>query len=92
MPPLEQCFDWYKPQHSVIIARSRPVCTRTMFRDLQTKYDLVTAVIRYDSVEDLVAGLEPAVITPALAVHDRLLERKAQKLHSQNIRDLLASP
>jgi hypothetical protein len=29
MPSLEQCFDWNKPLHSVIIARSRPVCTRT---------------------------------------------------------------
>jgi uncharacterized protein YjbI with pentapeptide repeats len=63
-----------------------------MFRDLQTKYEWVTAVIEYDSAEDLVAGLEPAVITPALAVHDRLLERKARKLRSQNIRDFLASP
>jgi hypothetical protein len=29
MPSLEQCFDSSKPLHSVIIARSRPVCTRT---------------------------------------------------------------
>jgi uncharacterized protein (TIGR03437 family) len=29
MPPLEQYFDWNKPLHLVIIARSRPVCTRT---------------------------------------------------------------
>src|SRR6516165_5264065 len=29
MPSLEQCFDWNKRLHSVIIARSRPVCTRT---------------------------------------------------------------
>ena len=30
MPSLEQCFDWNKLLHSVIIARSRPVCTRTV--------------------------------------------------------------
>jgi hypothetical protein len=30
MPSLEQCFDWNKRLHSVIIARSRSVCTRTI--------------------------------------------------------------
>src|SRR5215471_21305284 len=34
MPSLEQCYDWNKPLHSVIIARSRPVCTRTVLRGL----------------------------------------------------------
>jgi hypothetical protein len=29
MPSLEQCFDWNKALHCVIIAGSRPVCTRT---------------------------------------------------------------
>lgn len=62
-----------------------------MFRDLQTKYDWVTDVIEYDSAENLVAALEPAVITPALAVHDRLLERKARKLRSKNIREILGT-
>jgi hypothetical protein len=28
MLPLEQCFDWNKPLHSVFIARSRPVRAR----------------------------------------------------------------
>ena len=30
VPSLEQRFDSSKPLHSVIIARSRPVCTRTI--------------------------------------------------------------
>ena len=58
-----------------------------MFRDLQIKYDWVTDVIKYDSAENLVAKLEPAVIRRALATHDRLRERKALRWWpNQNIR------
>ena len=61
-----------------------------MFQNLQSKNDWVTDVQEYDSVQTLLAGLEPAVITPALELHDRLLQRKAQGLRSQKIREILA--
>jgi hypothetical protein len=58
-----------------------------MFQDLQNKYSWVLDVLRYDSVKSLVAVLQPAVIAPALAAEDRLLERKALGIRQRHARD-----
>jgi uncharacterized protein YjbI with pentapeptide repeats len=59
----------------------------SMFQDLQNKYSWVLDVLRYDSVKSLVAVLQPAVIAPALAAEDRLLERKALGIRQRHARD-----
>jgi uncharacterized protein YjbI with pentapeptide repeats len=51
-----------------------------MFRDLIAKFDWVLQPVSYQTKEQLVAGLEVAVIEPALAMHNRLTLRKAQAL------------
>jgi uncharacterized protein YjbI with pentapeptide repeats len=51
-----------------------------MFRDLVTKFDWVLPPVSYQTKEQIVAGLEVAVIKPALAMHNRLMQRKAQAL------------
>ena len=61
-----------------------------MFQDLQQQYDWVADVITYDSVENLLKGLDVAIIDPALAIHDRLLARKALGLRSRHIQEILS--
>lgn len=61
-----------------------------MFQDLVGKYDWVLELLEYDSAEHLVAGLDAAVIRPAMAKHEELLTRKARELSRRHISDYLA--
>ncbi len=56
-----------------------------MFADLQHKYRWVMDIRAYESKEDLIAHLQDAIIQPALALHNELLEDKAQTLRIQDI-------
>jgi len=59
-----------------------------MFQDLATKYhDWVLNVLVYDTPSQLVAGLETAVVQPALAMRNKLLERKVEQLQTRRIGD-----
>jgi hypothetical protein len=67
-----------------IIAEGEPPFA--MFIDLQRKFDWVLDVLTYDSVDNLLAGLQDAVIAPALQKHEALVQRRAQVMgtrHSQ---------
>jgi hypothetical protein len=59
-----------------IIAQGEPPFA--MFIDLQRKFDWVLDVLEYDSIDHLLAGLEDAVIIPALQKHEALVQRRAQ--------------
>jgi hypothetical protein len=50
----------------------------SMFSNLQTKYDWVLCLLRYDSSENLIGVLDDAVIKPALEKRHELELRKAQ--------------
>jgi uncharacterized protein YjbI with pentapeptide repeats len=64
----------------------------SMFRDLKQKYgDWVLDILEYDSIENLRAAFEPAIITPALEKHAELMARKAQDLVRRDIRRYLPS-
>jgi uncharacterized protein YjbI with pentapeptide repeats len=59
-----------------------------MFRDLQQKYgDWVLDVLEYDSVKGLIDVLEPAVIKPALARAEELLQRKTEEIRKRHVSD-----
>jgi uncharacterized protein YjbI with pentapeptide repeats len=61
-----------------------------MFRDLQQKYgDWVLDVLRYDSAENLLQVLEPAVIQPALERSESLLLKKAEQIRERHVRDYI---
>jgi hypothetical protein len=60
-----------------------------MFNDLQIKYDKwVLPTRKYDSLDSLIRNLDKAIITPALKVHNKLLEEKARKQISVNVEDV----
>jgi hypothetical protein len=63
----------------------------SMFQNLQAKYDWVMDVIEYDTIDHLIAGLDPAILDPALEMHDKLVARKARALKSRRITDVLAA-
>lgn len=59
-----------------------------MFRDLQQKYgDWVLDVLEYDSAKGLIDVLEPAVIKPALARAEELLQRKTEEIRKRHVSD-----
>jgi hypothetical protein len=60
-----------------------------MFIDLQRKFDWVLDVLTYDSVDHLLAGLEDAVIIPALQKHEALVQRRAQTVGIRHIQQYL---
>ncbi len=60
-----------------------------MFKDLKGKYDWVLDPLEYDSVSNLVRGLEKAVIGPALEKHAELISKKAEQLGKRHIADYL---
>jgi hypothetical protein len=61
-----------------------------MFRDLQNKYGAwVLDVLKYDTVDSLIAALEHAVIRPALKKSDELLLEKAEAIRERHVRDYL---
>ena len=62
----------------------------SMFIDLQRKFTWVLPVIEYDTLANLLAGLEDGVISPALSKHEELIERKAEELRITHIRDVLS--
>jgi len=61
----------------------------SMFRDLQGKFDWVLDTLVYDSVPNLMSGMEKAIIKPAQEKHDELMARKAEKLQTRHIKDHL---
>jgi hypothetical protein len=60
-----------------------------MFQDLRSKFDWVLPELRYDNLASLMAGIDAAIIQPAQAKNDDLIERKARQATSRNIRDYL---
>jgi hypothetical protein len=61
----------------------------SMFRDLGAKYDWVLDTLVYDSTENLLKGLDKAVIYPALQKSEELTLRKASELKIRDIQDYL---
>ena len=59
-----------------------------MFTDL-VKYDWVHAPLVYDSVAQLLQEFEPAVVTSALKMEDKLLRRKFEALSTPRIEDFI---
>jgi uncharacterized protein YjbI with pentapeptide repeats len=70
-----------------IIAEGEPPFA--MFIDLQRKFDWVLNVLEYDSIDHLVAGLQDAVITPALQKHEALVRRRARVVGKRHIQQYL---
>jgi hypothetical protein len=70
-----------------IIAEGEPPFA--MFIDLQRKFDWVLDVLEYDSIDHLLAGLENAVIAPALQRHDELIQRRARAVGTRHIQQYL---
>jgi hypothetical protein len=60
-----------------------------MFIDLQRKFDWVLDVLEYDSIDHLLAGLQDAVITPALQKHEALVQRRVQAVGTRHIHQYL---
>jgi uncharacterized protein YjbI with pentapeptide repeats len=60
-----------------------------MFIDLQRQFDWVLEVLTYDSTDHLLAGLQDAVITPALQKHGALVERRARVVGTRHIHQYL---
>jgi uncharacterized protein YjbI with pentapeptide repeats len=61
----------------------------SMFVDLQQKYSWILPILKYDTKESLLAGIDEAIIKPALKKHDELISRKAEALKSVHIKDYL---
>ncbi|MEZ5291788.1 MAG: pentapeptide repeat-containing protein [Vicinamibacterales bacterium] len=57
----------------------------SMFVDLQTKYDWVLPVLKYDTTDNLIRALEAAVVRPALEMSDRLLARRAESIRVRHV-------
>ncbi len=70
-----------------IIAEGEPPFS--MFIDLQIKHDWVLDVLTYDSIDHLLAGLQDAVIVPALQKHETLVQRRAQAVGTRHIQQYL---
>jgi uncharacterized protein YjbI with pentapeptide repeats len=60
-----------------------------MFIDLQRKFDWVLEVLTYDSIDNLLAGLQDAVIAPALQKHEALVQRRARAVGTRHIQQYL---
>jgi hypothetical protein len=61
----------------------------SMFKDL-TAYDWVLQpVITYKTGQSMIAGLEKAVIAPALRKHVELVNRRAEALKTKSVEDLM---
>ena len=60
-----------------------------MFHDLKTKYDWVLDTLVYDTVENLIEGLDKAIIRPAIQKSEELRSRKASESKIRDIRDYL---
>jgi hypothetical protein len=60
-----------------------------MFGDLQRPSDSVLEVLTYDSIDHLLAGLEGAVIAPALQKYEELVERRAKVIGTRHIQRYL---
>jgi uncharacterized protein YjbI with pentapeptide repeats len=59
-----------------------------MFRDLAQKYgEWVIDLLQYDSVENLLANFEQAVVRPALEKAQKLQLKRAQQLQIRTLRD-----
>lgn len=61
-----------------------------MFSDLQLKYPWVLDTITYDTKENLLDGLEKAIIEPALSKHEELVARRAAGVKVKSIREVLS--
>jgi hypothetical protein len=61
----------------------------SVFRGLKAKYDWVLDTLVYDSTENLLRGLDKAVICPALQKSEELMSRKASELKTRDIQDYL---
>jgi uncharacterized protein YjbI with pentapeptide repeats len=61
----------------------------SMFQDIQNKYDWVLETLEYDSTENLLEGLDKAIICPALQKSEELMSRKARELKTRDIHDYL---
>jgi hypothetical protein len=59
----------------------------SMFSNLQTKYDWVLCLLKYDSSENLIDVLDDAVINPALEKRHELELRKAQNGPTRHVED-----
>jgi uncharacterized protein YjbI with pentapeptide repeats len=70
-----------------IIAEGEPAFA--MFIDLQRKFDWVLDVLIYDSVNNLLAALQDAVIAPALQKHEALVQRRARIVGMRHIQQYL---
>ena len=62
----------------------------SMFQDIHGKFDWVLDTLTYQSQETLIAGLEQAVILPALEMHEELMARKQAKPKTRRIEDYLS--
>lgn len=61
----------------------------SMFKDLRGKFSWVLDPLTYDSISNLIKGLERAVVIPALKRRDELMRRKAEELPARHIGDYL---
>jgi uncharacterized protein YjbI with pentapeptide repeats len=59
----------------------------SMFSNLQTKYDWVLRLLKYDSSENLIEVLDEAVIDPALEKRHELELKKAQTTPTRHVAD-----
>jgi hypothetical protein len=78
--------DYMIPFVPIIAEGEKPF---SMFIDLQRKYDWVLDVLIYDSIDHLLAGLENAVIAPALQRHKELIQRRARAVGTRHIQQYL---
>jgi hypothetical protein len=60
-----------------------------MFIDLQNTYDWVLETVIYDTKSNLLKALDTVMIQSALNMHDRLIARRAKRLKSVHIKDIL---
>lgn len=60
-----------------------------MFKTLWSKYDWVLDPISYASPEDLVQGLDEAIVEPALAKFKELMQTKAAEMSITPMRDII---
>jgi hypothetical protein len=62
----------------------------SMFVDLQNKYDWVLPVRQYDTKENVLATFDRSIVEPALEKHDVLVQRRAEPLRMEHVRDFLS--
>ena len=77
----------YKIPFAIILAEGEEAFS--MFNDLNAYDWVLKPVITYPNRESLLAGLEQAVINPALQKHLDLVNRKAETLKTRSIGDIL---